>query len=365
METTTTIIPIEIYNDLAFLRQQNQMLVSEINRLKTVLQDNNVTISHQRRTITEQTKIIRELNKKTIKILEKEQIILNKEKVTFIQAFGFKCTEKSILTHLTTFLGTSPSWDNLTVDNLQRFSLWLRKKAKNKFGEPFNDSTCCTYITRLKQVIKYGYQNSNDASTALKSSRPAKKRKAWLTSANLRKLIDYSTASLDESKVKNSFLICAITGCRISDVSLIQIENIHGKTLRYVPIKTKNQECFVNLSDDAILLLKQLISECSKLGYSDDNSVLKNIFKKLGMTNKIEVGTPNKPEVIRLCDAITFHTARHSFATNKYRYSSWSERELADAMGHCSFNQTWNSYIADKSSVTAEEKKMNQDKIFC
>lgn len=351
--------------DAALLMQQNQQLQAEIKRLKEELRLSGVTIYQQRKTISEQSKTIRELNKKTIKMLEKDKIVLNKDKVTFLQAFGMKCSEKSILMYLEEFLKTKPTWDNLNSDNLQRFSQWLRKSAKNKRGELFNDSTVCTYIARLKVVIKYGYQNSNDASTALKSSRPAKKKKVWLRAIDLRKLVDYNPANSDEEKVKRTFLICAITGCRVSDVTEIKKECIDGNTLRYIPQKTKNQECFVSLSDDASLLLKKLISENGESDYSGDNATLKIIFRNLGFTQKMEIGTPNKSHIIELCDAIHFHCARHSFATLKYRYSNWTERQIADAIGHTSFSQTWDNYICDKSAVSEDEKVLNQDSIFC
>lgn len=351
--------------DTALLMQQNQQLQAEIKRLKEELRISGATVYQQRKTISEQTKTIRELNKKTIKLLEKDKIVLNKDKVTFVQAFGMKCTEKSILTYLEQFLGAEPTWDNLNTDNLQRFSMWLRKSAKNSRGELFNDSTVCTYIARLKAVIKYGYTNSNDASTALKSTRPAKKKKVWLRPSDLRKLVDYVPLTDEEAKVKRTALICAITGCRVSDTLEIKQGNIDGNTLHYTAIKTKNQQCYVKLSDEAVILLKSLISDNPEQEYSDNNVVLKNIFRNLGMTVKMEIGTPNKTVSIDLCDAIHFHTFRHSFATIHYRYSDWSEREIADAMGHSSFSQTYESYICDKSAVTEDEKILNQDNIFC
>lgn len=350
--------------DTALLMQQNQTLQAEIKRLKEELRISGATIYQQRKTISEQSKTIRELNKKTIKMLEKDKIVLNKDKVTFLQAFGMKCSEKSIATYLEQFLGTQPTWDNLNSDNLQRFSMWLRKGAKNSRGELFNDSTVCTYIARLKTVIKYGYQNSNDASTALKSSRPAKKKKVWLRPSDLRKLVNYIPLTDEEAKVKRTALICSITGCRVSDTLAIKIGNIDGNTLHYTPIKTKNQQCYVKLTDEAVELLKSLISDNPEQDYSDNNVVLKTIFRNLGMTDKAEVGTPNKPQSVEFCDAIHFHSFRHSFATIRYRYSDWSEREIADAMGHSSFSQTFESYICDKSAVTASEKEANQDNLF-
>ncbi|MFT3994832.1 MAG: tyrosine-type recombinase/integrase [Dysgonomonas sp.] len=363
MENLAYYIPSQTNDSL--LAQQNQALQAEIKRLKEELRTSGVTIYQQRKTISEQTRTIRELNKKTIKLLEKDKIVLNKDKVTFLQAFGMKCSEKSIPIYLEQFLDTQPTWDNLNTDNLQRFSMWLRKSAKNKKGELFNDSTACTYIARLKQVIKYGYTNSNDASMALKSARPAKKKKVWLRPSDLQKLVEYVPNTEEEVKVKRTALICAITGFRVSDTFEIKRGNIDGNTLHYTPIKTKNQQCYVKLSDEAIELLRSLISDNPEQDYSDSNAVLKTIFRNLGMTNKVEIGTPNKPESVEFCDAVHFHSFRHSFATIKFRYSDWSEREIADAIGHSSFKQTYDSYICDKSAVSVEEKRLNQDSVFC
>lgn len=330
----------------------------EIERLKKELVEAN-------RTIREQNQIIREQNKKVIKILEADRIVFNKEKVSFIQAFNMKCTEKSILSHLETFLKAPPTWDNLTTEALQQFSVWLRNSAISKRGKLLNDSTACTYITQLKQVIKYGYTNSQDSSKALKSTRPMNKKKVWLRSADLRKLLGYTSLDQKEMDVRNAFLICSIVGCRISDFQNLLPENIDVDTFRYTPIKTKNKECFVQLSPEAKVVLTELLeNKCNSI-QSSDGAVLKSIFRKLGLTRKTEIGTPNKIEVVELCDAITFHTARRSFATNKYRYSNWTERQIADAMGHSSFNQTFENYIIDKSAVSDSERIKNGDSIFC
>lgn len=346
------------------LLQYNQMLQAEIKRYKQELSEAKSTIYQQQKTIANQARTIREQNKKVISMLEKDRIVLNKDKQTFVQVFNMKCPERGILAHLKKFLNTEPTWDNLNADNLQRFEMWLRKSAVGRHGRLLNDSTVCTYIAHLKQIIKYGYINSQDSSLALKSTKPAKKKKVWLKPSDIRRLIAYTPVDEVEERVIAAFLICSIIGCRISDVSVIKLENIDGNTLRYIPIKTKNQECFVKLSSEALELLKELlqidISEVS----TADGVVLKNIFRKIGFTQKVEIGTPNKPDLVEFCEAISFHTARRSFATILYRYSSLSEREIALSMGHSSFNQTYETYIVDKSSVTEQERQENQDVLF-
>lgn len=347
-----------ISGDITLLLHHNQTMEAEIKRLREELKMVGSTVYQQRKTISEQAKTIRELNKKVIKFLEAAKEELNKDKFTFIQAFRLRCKEKSILSKLKEFLKEEPTWDNLTTDKLLQFNKWIRTSAGIK------DSTACTYVTLLKGVIKYGYANSKDASVALKSVRPAKSKKVWLRPDDICSIMQYDPTDKDEEYVRKMFLICALTGCRIIDAPNLRKENIDGNTLRYIPIKTKNQECFVPLSEKVKWILLDLFNLEVLPTKKDINKILKNICRKCGITRKFDTGTPNNPDVVELWEAITFHTARRSYATIMFRYSDMSERQLANAMGHSSFSQTWDSYIADKSNVSVEEKTLYKDQLF-
>lgn len=351
-------------SDIDQIRIANQYLNNEVSRLKAALKESRSTVYQQQRTISKQAVTVKELSRRIMGILERGKVMLNKDNITFVQAFGMKCTEKSILTHLRTFLNCEPTWDRLNADTLQRFSTWLRRSAKTQRGTLLSDSTACTYIAQLRVVMKYGYSDSADSSNALKTSRPASKKKVWLRPSDLRQLVEYTPTDIEENRTRCTFLICAITGCRVSDAPTLKIENIDGETLRYIPIKTKHQECYIKLSVDGKMLLQELIKEALIIGYSENNLALKKIFRDLSFIQKVAIGTPNKPEMIELCEGISFHTARRSFATNLYRYSQLNERDIATAMGHASFSQTYNTYVADKSNVSDEEKIKNRDSIF-
>lgn len=345
--------------DYALLLQQNQQLNAAVTRLKKELKASKATVYQQQKTISDQTKTIRELNKNVIKSLEASKVELNKDKVTFIQAFGIKCREKSVLTKLNEFMQCEPTWSNLTQDKLQQFNQWIRASGGVK------DSTACTYITLLKGVIRYGYINSNDASQALKSVRPVKEKKIWLRPEDLYEILNFTPTNNDEVYVRKMFLICCLTGCRVIDAPILSKENIDGSTLRYMPIKTKNKECFVSLSEKVKSVLLDLFSLEAYPPKEDANKVLKIIFRKCEITRKFDIGTPYTPNVVEICDAVHFHTARHSFATLKFRYSDWTERQQADALGHASFNQTFENYICDKSAVSDEEKELYRGNLFC
>lgn len=348
---TTQLDPVILYNDIQQLKAQIKALRAEKETYKATIYQLNKTVSNQARTI-------RELNKKTIKLLEEQKVELNKDKYTFEQFFNLKCRNRTIFKHLQTFMKVKPTWDNLTTDKLERFNVWIRSNAGVK------ESSAANYIIQLKNVIKQGYLNGSDTSVALRSEKAPKEKKIWLKPAELRKVLQYEPTDADEIYVHKLFVICCLTGCRISDAVTLKSENIDGNTLRYIPIKTKYQECYVQLSEKVKSVLLNFIQKEATPTNKKENDILKNIFRKLELNRKMEIGTPNKPNIVHICDAVHFHSARHSFATIKFRYSNWSERQIATAIGHSSFNMTLDNYVCDISPVSDQEKADNYDELF-
>lgn len=343
--------PVELFRELQRVKYQMKLLREE--RL-----ENRSTIRQQQNTISNQARTIRELNNETIKLLKEQKPELNKDKYTFEQFFNMKCQNRTIFKHLKTFMKVKPTWENLTTEKLERFSVWIRSNAGVK------ESSAANYIIQLKNVIKQGYFNGADTSVALKSIRPAKEKKIWLRPSELRLIMDCDKLDADERYVQKMFIICALTGCRIIDAPTLKAENIDGDTLRYIPIKTNRKECFIPLSKKKKAKLLELFSEGVAPTKKDKHELLKNICERVGLTHKIDIGTPNQPKVEKICDIVTFHTARRSYATINYRYSGLDERQQADAMGHTSFNQTYETYIIDKTPVSLQEKTDNYDELF-
>lgn len=343
--------PVELFRELQRVKYQMKLLREEKS-------ENRSTIRQQQNTIANQARTIRELNNETIKLLKEQKVELNKDKYTFEQFFNLKCRNRTVFKHLQMFMKVKPTWDNLTTSKLEQFNIWIRTNAGVK------ESSAANYIIQLKNVIKQGYLNGSDTSVALKSEKAPKEKKIWLKPAELRKVLQYEPTDADEIYVHKLFVICCLTGCRISDAVTLKSENIDGNTLRYIPIKTKYQECYVQLSEKVKSVLLNFIQKEATPTNKKENDILKNIFRKLELNRKMEIGTPNKPNIVHICDAVHFHSARHSFATIKFRYSNWSERQIATAIGHSSFNMTLDNYVCDISPVSDQEKADNYDELF-
>lgn len=330
----------------------------EIKSLRSEKDSDRSTIYQLNQTISQQSKTIREQNLKIIKLLEENKIELNKDKYTFEQFFNIKCSVRSAYNVLERFMQTTPTWDNLTTQKLEQFNVWICSNSDLK------ESTAITYLTYIKNVIKLGYLNSSDTSLAIKTSKAPKEQRIWLRPSQIRLIMGYKTDDLTEIYVRDMFTVCTLTGCRIIDAPLLTADNIDGCTLRYIPIKTNKKECFVPLTKKAKNKLLEIFSKGGMPTQKVNYKILKKICEGVGLTHKMSVGTPKHPRSVRICDEITFHTARRSFATINYRYSNMTERQLADAIGHTNFSQTAESYIIDKTPVSVEEMRQNRDDLF-
>lgn len=317
----------------------------------------------QRKTIKGINQLIQNGNV-MLKELKKHEVILQKDKFTFEQLFMLRCRDRHIFKYIALFFGSVPNWSDITDDSIGRLQSWLTGQKK-RIGEGLlSESTIALYMTLIKGVIKYGYSARTNSGSGVKIIKAAKEKKVWLRPNDLRKILGYDCSG-ENAKLyaKKMCLISAITGARISDCEHLSTSNVDGNTLRYIPIKTKNFEAFVPLTNEAKICLNELF-DLKAERIPNINPVIREICKDCGIDRTINVGTPNRPKTIKLHEGVHVHTFRHSFATIKYRYSNWTERQISDAIGHANTSMTMNNYVLDKSPVSESEMNENRDDIF-
>lgn len=302
--------------------------------------------------IASQSRDIKRLARSIVRMEKDNRIIYNKDKMTFLQAFNALCSEKGLFPYLLDVVGHSPKWSDITKPMMERFVKYLSETDTKRTGKPLEPSTQNLYISHLRRIVKWGNTPVNDVTGILKANKITGKKKVWLHPEEIETVYRYQPTDKEKSTWA-LFLICCLTGCRIIDAPSINESNIDGCTLRYVPIKTLSTECYINIRPEQISVLKRLILIHDGRW---NNNILKGIIRNSGITRKFDVGQAGRTRIVNVSDEVHFHTARHSFATIKYRYSGWSEREIAQAVGHTSFSQTWNNYICDKSPITEEDK---------
>ena len=315
----------------------------------------NESINELTRTIELQAKEIARLSKSINKMEKGSKSYLNKDKWTFLQSYKRQCNEYGWFPYWLDIVGHNPTWNDATPEKIKQFISYLNVVKSKRLNKPIQPTTQNLYIAQFRGLLKWGNMPINDTVNILKSTKTIQRKKVWLHPEELDRLYTYNFPNYEASTWKY-FMICCLLGCRIIDAPNISLANLDGNTVRYTPIKTRNTECYIRLRDEQVDALKEFLSiKC--YGYAPTNDTLRDIFKKNGLKRTFDVGTYNNNEIVTIADIVHFHTARHTFATIKYRYSDYTEREIALAVGHTDFRQTWSNYICDKSPVTKEEKE--------
>lgn len=208
-----------------------------------------------------------------------------------------------------------------------------------------------TMFTFKKNFKKYLHiANDKGIKTSLsykdiKTPRPISKR-TFLNAEEVTKLSEYYYSSFINEKLKSilgQFLFSCFTGLRISDSQAISLDNIIGNVLVFTAIKTgKFQRIPLNETALTFIGKDQLFSK----SYSEKhiNEELKVIAKTCGITKNV-----------------TFHVARHSFATN-FLMCGGRVETLQKLLGHSSIRETM-VYVHIVDSVL-ESQIFNMDNLI-
>lgn len=162
--------------------------------------------------------------------------------------------------------------------------------------------------------------------------------RAFLSPDEINKLYEYYSSSFINPVLKNilaRFLFSCFTGLRISDNKAIDLENIISNILVFVSVKT-GKLMRIPLSNSALLFIGK-----DQLFYGDYteqhiNRELKNIAKACGITKRV-----------------TFHVARHTFATN-FLICGGRVEILQKLLGHSQIRKTMD-YVHIVESISNEQ----------
>ncbi len=170
------------------------------------------------------------------------------------------------------------------------------------------------------------------------------------------------------------FLISARTGARAIDVARLKPTNIRNGRLTYVPQKTKGTSgafCVVPIGPRTEAMISEVrdlladtdlsTAKAEKSFYVRYERNLKSLMQLTDWTEEVTIFERNEETVKPFRDAITTHTARHSFATNMYldEEVGGDIYAIAQMLGHSSADMTM-SYIC----VPYNERKMAKVKYF-
>ncbi|MFV5696701.1 tyrosine-type recombinase/integrase [Flavobacterium sp. LB3P122] len=148
--------------------------------------------------------------------------------------------------------------------------------------------------------------------------------RTFLSGAEIQKLNEYYTSGFINESLKailGRFLFSCFTGLRISDIKAITKENIVGDVLIFFAKKTTKLQR-VQLNQSALSFVNEETIFTGTYSEAHINRELKVIAKTCGITKRV-----------------TFHVARHSFATN-FLVCGGRVEVLQKLLGHSKIEQT-------------------------
>jgi integrase len=215
---------------------------------------------------------------------------------------------KSTLAHLKNYsYGNDYTLEQIDELFLEGFKEYLTKNALMSNGAKLNPNTAMSYFSKVKTALKEAFMNKmikDNPSLRVKGIRCIDTHRQYLTLEELQKLV---ATDCESYLIKKAFLFSCLTGLRWSDVSAmtwnkIKYSETNGWSIEFTQQKTRKSEV-LPISEQAVKLLgvrredDSLIFEDLKYN-SWMSTRLQNWIKDAGITKKI-----------------TFHCARHSFAT--------------------------------------------------
>ena len=216
----------------------------------------------------------------------------------------------SAFKHLTAYCnGYDIPIDKVDDDFLEGFKKYLigKNKSVKRNGGQLSQNSALSYFNKVRAALKEAYNCKmirDNPVTRVKCIKEEETHREYLTFEELQILLK---TECEYPIMKSAFIFSALTGLRFSDVQALSWEKINyddmnGYSLIYTQKKTKGAEN-LPVPEQAIKLLgerkndKDLVFDGLEYG-ADKNKLLANWVMKAGITKHI-----------------TFHCARHSFAT--------------------------------------------------
>lgn len=239
--------------------------------------------------------------------------------------------------------------DEIDKDFLTSFIDWMRttykKKDGNKLINKSIDSYCISLRTALSEAVRQGLLLSNPwnrLDMADKVKVPPSKVE-YLTIGELKKMMQ---ADCPSSPTKTAYIFACFTGLRISDIRKLTWGDIHyeGEQPYLSVMMTKTDKpVFIPLSRQALRWLPE----------RGDAPSEQEVFDHLVNTSNLCENLKKLAKNANINKHITFHTARHTFATMLLTLGA-DIYTVSKLLGHSSVKATQiYAKIVDKSKDDA------------
>lgn len=235
--------------------------------------------------------------------------------------------------------------NKITTSDIERFKEYL--------NENFAGDTSYDYLKSLKKVIAQAVRDKlfkNNPAAEIKNSNidSFKLKKDYLLPQEFKKMLD---TECEDMEVRNSYITAYYTGLRGCDIRPLRWREIKHKE-KMIQLDQSKTDTRVNIP-----LNKTLMKIFSKPGKPDE--LVFKLSETLKPINKILTKWANDAGIGK---HITFHTARHSFASNLIRQGA-DPITVKNLMGWKSLRMLDKYAHADQKTMRAAIGKLQEFKI--
>ncbi|MDJ1505534.1 site-specific integrase [Xanthocytophaga agilis] len=253
--------------------------------------------------------------------------------LTYVEKWAADYTKKdkrvviAMLTYLKGFIGkTFPGKDTIKPAQVtESFCI----DFKEYLEDHLQGETPATYFARFKKLLRKAARDKIlliNPGAEVKNTRAEGLKKDVLTIEELQLL---AKADCSNIQVKRSFLFACYSGLRFADILELEWNNINGNVLSFVQTKTEKKsphKVQLNLNSVSLQLLGDPGKSNDKVFTLPSHTGVLKALKKWAKTAGIQ-------------KHVTFHCARHSFATNLLFYQT-DLMTVSNLLGHTSTKHT-------------------------
>jgi len=227
---------------------------------------------------------------------------------------------KTTIRHFKNFINSEKlPVGSITSELLEEFRNYLSKSG-------LKENTQFNYFAKLKTILKEAHHKKlipTDPTSNVKNVKVNPVQKTFLTIDEIRTL---SETTCKNDDVKRAFLFACNTGLRFGDLQRLTGNDISGNSLQFKQQKT-DEVVYFPLNNNALNLLGTETKS--------DTPVFK-LHKDIGYCNQI---LRTWAELAGIKKYLTFHVARHSFATNLLIFGT-DISVVSKLLGHTTLKHT-------------------------
>ena len=243
------------------------------------------------------------------------------------------------------------------------FEFFIKSYKPKDHQKKMGHNTAMKHLQRLRKMVTMAFHHEwipKDPFVRFKTSFQ-KNRREYLTKEELQKIEDFNS-SLDRLNiVKDLFLFSCYTGLSYIDMTKLSIDNIQMDLDGKQWIKTIRQKTKIELKIPLLTLARKIL-----LKYQDHpRSAIKNTLLPVYSNQKINSYLKEISDFCGITKNLTFHVARHTFATTITLTNGVPIETVSKLLGHTKLATTQIYARVVDEKVKEDMKKLDQKITGC